>query len=126
MGKQKSEKYSSLEKMQMQSIKQKQIYSSKMPRNKRGYGKKSKSKNKVNNFKILGNNPNGISSKRKSFQNLLNLEKPSVFTLQETKLRNSGKFRIKGYTIFEGNRKSNNGGGIMIGVNNEIKSDPIW
>ena len=56
-------------------------------------------------FKVLGTNANGISSKLESFNNLIAKEKPACFMLQETKLKRTGKIKMRGYQIFETARK---------------------
>ena len=51
--------------------------------------KQSRRKEKYNkqlSLKFLGNNVNSLVSKLVSFENVLNVEKPSAFFLQETKL----------------------------------------
>ena len=50
---------------------------------------------------------------------------PSVFFVQETKLKEQGKIRLNDYTIFEKLRNTRkNGGGLAIGCKSELK--PIW
>ena len=70
----------------------------------RGYGKKNKDKKEKgihkSEFTLLGSNANGIKAKRDSLQENINYFQPSVITLQETKLRIPGTFKIKGYQVF--------------------------
>ena len=89
----------------------------------RGHGQRNKTK--TINLKILGTNADGISSKKNSFTNLIKEDKPTVFMLQETKLRKQGLFTVQGYQIFESLRKDNGGGGLALGVSNELNSEPI-
>ena len=44
----------------------------------------------------MGVNANGILSKKKSLTNLIKRENPSIVLIQETKLKRSGKFKLKG------------------------------
>ena len=80
-------------------------------------------KNKTPKFKtdisFVGVNAAGISSKLSSFDNLLKTLEPSVFFLQETKLKKQGRIKTehsKGYQIFELNRTDKLGGGLAIGA----------
>ena len=51
--------------------------------------------------------------------------KPSVFFVEETKLKDTGKLKLDNYLIFESNRKSRDGGGgLAIGCIKELK--PAW
>ena len=74
-------------------------------KNRRGHGHKTK--NKVKKFKIIGNNANGIESKKQSFKNLIKNEEPTCFVLQETKCKRVGQLRVEGYQIFEVVRQNN-------------------
>ena len=62
---------------------------------------KNTSKTHQHNLKIIGNNADGLFSKKESFQNLLNNEKPTCFLIQETKLKKEGRIKPEGYKIFE-------------------------
>ena len=71
------------------------------------------------NIKIFGINCAGIKSKLKSFEIILNDLKPTVWMLQETKLRPHEKIEcesVSDYQVFYLNRQSVQGGGIAIGV----------
>ena len=75
----------------------------------------------------MGVNAAGISSKIHSFENVLRKLNPSIFFIQETKLKRQGKLKItnpSNYIIYELNRKDRNGGGLAIGVIEELK--PVW
>ena len=66
-------------------------------------------------------------SKLESFEKLLNKENPSVFCIQETKIRKANQIKTessKDYTIYELVRKNSNGGGLCIGVKKDLK--PVW
>ena len=89
----------------------------------RGSGRKNKINN--NRFRIIGTNADGILSKKESFLNLIKNENPSCFMVQETKLKSTGQLKVKGYQLFESIRKNRNGGGLLIGVSNEIKCEPV-
>ena len=61
-------------------------------------GKGGKYKQDDYNFKLLGTNANGLSSKKKSFLDLIKKEEPMCFLVQETHFKREGSFKIKGYT----------------------------
>ena len=66
-------------------------------------------------------------SKINSFENLLNKENPSIFCLQETKIKKSNQIKTdssRRFTLYELHRKNSNGGGLCIGVNKDLKS--VW
>ena len=67
----------------------------------RGYGRKN-AKQRINgkrkiNFSLLGSNCNSINSKKESLYHAINVFKPSVITLLETKARRKGSIKIPGY-----------------------------
>ena len=72
----------------------------------------------------MGVNSAGISSKLKSFQQTVSSLKPSVFFITETKLKRQGKLKLDNFVIYELNRKNRNGGGLAIGVLENLK--PVW
>ena len=76
-------------KISKKTVKQKQTST------KRGYGKKNKRKNKskVINLSLLGTNAAGIKPKMESFYHTINKFRPSICTVQETKMNN--KLRLK-------------------------------
>ena len=79
------------------------------------------------NLRLVGFNAAGLSSKLVSFEHLLKTLKPSIFFVQESKMRRQGKIRTESsnqYTIFELVRKNSAGGGLALGVLNEL--EPIW
>ena len=87
---------------------------------------KKRSKNKMgqSNICIMGVNAAGITSKMNSFKNVVRQLKPSIFFVEETKLKRQGKLKLENYEIFELNRKNKQGGGIAIGMVKELK--PVW
>ena len=87
-------------------------------RTRRGWGKggnRNKSQ-KLVKLSLLGNNVNGLKSKKDSLSNLLQqFNQPSIITLQETKLRFNGTFKLNGYQIFSKVR-SGLGGGLLTAI----------
>ena len=80
----------------------------------RGYGRiNGKKESYKTNFSLLGANCNGILKKKASLLSTMSIFKPSIVTLQETKVRNSGRLKLKGYQIFENVRKDGTGGGLL-------------
>ena len=65
-------------------------------------------------------------SKLRSFEKLLEDENPTVFCLQETKIRKSNQITqsCRNYTLYELHRKNSNGGGLCIGIQKDLKS--VW
>ena len=76
----------------------------------------------------MGVNAAGLSSKLHSFDNILKEMCPSVFFIEETKMRMDGKIKTENtskYQIFERVRKSGrSGGGLALGVNHDLS--PVW
>ena len=73
----------------------------------------------------MGVNCAGLRSKLITFRKVMTELNPSVFFVQETKLKEQGKIRLNDYTIFEKLRNTRkNGGGLAIGCKSELK--PIW
>ena len=67
----------------------------------------------------------GIKSKLESFSNILNNVNPHIWTLQETKLKPNEnlKFELaKNYQIYQLSRQNSEGGGLALGVCNDIES----
>ena len=97
--------------------------SSKRKKAKRGKRKSRKSFQK--SLRFLGVNSAGLRSKMLTFKKVINELKPSVFFLEETKFKESGKFKMDNYTIYELVRESRDGGGgLALGVINELQ--PAW
>ena len=99
---------------------------SKQKRNRR----KERKKNKViqHSLKVIGVNAAGLLSEMHSFEQLLKEENPSVFCLQEMKLKKVHQIKTDSSKIilfiYELLRKKSNGGGLCIGVQNNFK--PVW
>ena len=76
----------------------------------------------------MGVNAAGLSSKLHSFDNILKEMCPSVFFIEETKMRMDGKIKTENtskYQIFERVRKSGrSGGGLALGVHHDLS--PVW
>ena len=84
-------------------------------------------KNKSKSLKIFGINCAGLMSKIKSFEKVLIDENPSVFCLQETKLKKPNQIRTdstRNYTLYELHRKQSKGGGLCIGIHKDLRS--VW
>ena len=90
----------------------------------RGYGRKAKSKQKKGqtNIKlsVLGTNSNGVTNKLESLKEAINTFKPTIITLQETKVKKAGKIKLKGYQIFEKTRTLGGGGGLLTAVDQNL------
>ena len=88
---------------------------SKRKRNRRKERKNIKHKNVYENLKIICVNCAGLMSKIQSFEKLLNDENPSIFCLQETKIKKPNQIKTetsKNFTFYELHRKNSNGGGL--------------
>ena len=94
----------------------------KIKQNKRG--KRKNSKNFSKTLRFLGVNAAGLQSKILSFKKVLSELKPSVFFLEETKMKYEGKIRIENYLIFEKVRQKRSGRGIALGCIKDL--NPIW
>ena len=98
----------------------------KKPKNRRSL-RRNKKKQFVRNHSFVGVNSAGLSSKLSSFESMLNALKPTVYFIEETKLKSSGKIKTEscnGYQILELNRVGKSGGGLAIGALAE--TDPVW
>ena len=69
---------------------------------------------------FLGTNGASVLNKRESLERNINLFKPSVFFIQESKARMKNKMKLSDYTIFEYVRKNSLGGGLMTVVHNNL------
>ena len=87
-------------------------------------GKRKNSKNFKKTLRFLGVNAAGLHSKILSFKKVLSELKPSVFFLEETKMKFEGKIKIENYSIFEKVRQKRSGGGIALGCIKDL--NPIW
>ena len=82
---------------------------------KRKQTRRTQTSNKSKSLIIIGINCNGLSGKRDSFIANLDILKPSVFFIQETKFMKKGLFKYKNCEIFECIRKTG-GGSILTGI----------
>lgn len=91
---------------------------SKPKRVKRGPRKSSRNKVKSENDKmfLIGANAAGIANKMDSLHRIINVFKPAVIFLQETKKRVKNKLKLYGYVVFEQLRTNSAGGGLMTAV----------
>ena len=83
-------------------------FKTKKPKNRR---KRKRVLNVTKYLRFLGVNAAGLRSKLLTFKKVLNDLKPSVFFIEETKLKKEGSFKLANYDIFELVRKNKNGGG---------------
>ena len=80
----------------------------------RGYGGKKKGRNSLYALSAIGTNSDGLYPKKESLFYLINKLKPSIITIQETKLTSKGKISIPGYEVIEHLRGENRGGGGLL------------
>ena len=75
-----------------------------------------KKQNKLIQFSIWGTNSAGLKAKKDSLlHNIKLFNSPSIITIQETKMRNCGNFKLKNYQVFEKIRQGL-GGGLLTAV----------
>ena len=75
----------------------------------------------------MGVNAAGLLCKLESFEALLQVERPSVFCVQETKVRKKNMIKTestRNYEIYELLRTNKDGGGLCIGVSKDLQ--PSW
>ena len=88
-------------------------------------GRRKSSKNTEKSIRFLAANAAGIKSKLMTFKKVLNELNPSVFFIEETKLKEIGQLKIENYILFEKVRENRDGGGgLAIGALREL--DPVW
>ena len=76
-------------------------------------------------LRIFGVNCAGIKSKLDSFEDILSRINPQIWTIQETKLKPNENLKsdlAKKYQIYTLSRIESEGGGLAIGVHNDIES----
>ena len=100
-------------------------YNKNKNKTRRGNGRKNnknfKNANKVIELSILGTNANGLLGKQESLINNINHFKPSIITIQETKIKRIGSIKLKGYQIFEKPREGGRcGGGLFTAVDDDL------
>ena len=59
----------------------------------------------------MGVNAAGLRSKFLTFKKVLEELKPSVFLVEETKLKEAGRIKVEDYVVFEKVRENRDGGG---------------
>ena len=74
-------------------------------------GKRKNSKNFIKALRFLGVNAAGINSKKTSFKKVISDLNPSVFFIEETKNKETGKLKVDNYIVFEKVRDNGGGGG---------------
>ena len=74
-------------------------------------GKHKSVQNKQQLFSAIGVNVNEIRGKWSTLKNIISKIKPLVWNIQETKCIIEGRLKLKGFTVFEQIRSSQNGGG---------------
>ena len=80
------------------------------------------------NFSVFGINAAGIKSKLKSFDEVLKKLNPKIWMVQETKLKPNEQIScasLRQYQVYYLNRQKSQGGGVALGVYNEIESTLI-
>ena len=87
-------------------------------------GKRKNTKNFSRNLRFLGVNAAGLKSKLLSFNKVLTELNPSVFFVEETKMKYEGRLKLKNYVVFEKIRQDKNGGGIALGCIKDL--NPVW
>ena len=102
--------------------KQIKVLASKRIKTKRGKRKSLKQFNK--SLRFLGVNAAGLKSKMMTFKKILQELKPSVFFVEETKMKEGGKLKLENYIIYELVRENRDGGGLALGVIKEL--NPAW
>ena len=86
--------------------------------------KNNRNKKKIKNekFSILGTNAAGLKAKKDSLvENIRLFDRPSIITIQETKFRKIGNFKIENYEIFEKIRTEGYGGGLLTAVDKSLE-----
>ena len=75
-------------------------------------------------MRFLGVNAAGLKSKLLSFNKVLTELNPSVFFVEETKMKYEGRLKLENYIVFEKNRQDRNGGGLALGCIKDL--NPVW
>ena len=89
--------------------------------------KRCQTRNKIGNknFRVYAINSAGIKSKLVSFESVLNNIQPSLWMLQETKLKPNEIIScasVNDFCVYYLNRQNTQGGGVALGVRKDIKS----
>ena len=93
-------------------------------KSRRGFNRKGKGNISLT-LSILGNNVDGLKNKVESLLNNISCFKPSIITLQETKLNTKGMVRLNGYEIFEQIRTDKGGGGLLTAVDENLDPEIV-
>ena len=75
-------------------------------------------------MRFLGVNAAGLKSKLLSFNKVLTELNPSVFFVEETKMKYEGRLKLENYIVFERIRKDRSGGGLALGCIKDL--NPVW
>ena len=88
-------------------------------------GKRKSSKSFEKSLRFMGVNCAGLKSKLLTLKKVLNELQPSVFFMEETKYKETGKLKLENYIIFESVRENGAaGGGVALGCLSELH--PAW
>ena len=88
-------------------------------------GRRKSKQNIVKRIRFLGVNTAGLRPKLLTFKKVVKELMPSVFFLEETKYKDTGRFKLPNYDIFELVRESKDGGGgLALGCLKELQ--PAW
>ena len=79
-------------------------------------GKRKSKKCFKKSLRFLGVNSAGLRPKMKTFKKVIKELMPSVFFVQETKYKDTGKIKVENYDVFELVRKNKDGGGLTLGL----------
>ena len=100
----------------MKSYKTKSIKNRKVRR-----GKRNSAKTFHKSLRLLGVNSAGLKCKLTTFKKVLSELKPSIFFIEETKYKETGRIKLENYVIFELVRKSRDGGGLALGCVKDLQ-----
>ena len=70
---------------------------------------------------IFSANADGLRDKTQNLKYQVNEAKAQIFTLQETKYRKQGKFKMENFEIFEAIRQNKEKGGTMLGIHQSLE-----
>ena len=88
-------------------------------------GKRKSKRSFIKKLRLLGVNAGGLRPKLMTFQKVISDLQPAVFFIEETKYKDSGKFKLANYVIFELVRQSRDGGGwLSLGCVKDLQ--PVW
>ena len=66
-------------------------------------------------------NADGMNRKGHSLKHEIKESQSSIFTIQETKYKKKGRFRVDEFIIFESIRKNKEKGGTMLGIHQSLE-----